>query len=183
MDIEDIVTEGKCNYRRERNLYNTGKRTIACPYFAIRNTIPDADLVIMPYQSLLHAETRKQLGVEIDNTIVVFDEAHNVFEAVNQMHQCSMPYTGSNGLLEALKCIKGYLEKYYKRLSKNSVEFLFDLLIFTNSLLKYLKTVALSSDFQQTGKAVKISEIILEISNLWNESQTEVIECVPSMSD
>jgi chromosome transmission fidelity protein 1 len=73
MDIEEIVREGI--------------RAVTCPYFSLRDALPNADLVIMPYQSLLNQETRRQIGVDIENTVVVFDEAHNVFEAVNQMHE------------------------------------------------------------------------------------------------
>ena len=97
----------------------------------------------MPYQSLLHSETRKQLGIDIENTVVVFDEAHNVFEAVTQMHNCSMAYSGGSSLQEVIRCLKSYLERYVvkssgndvfakKGLSGKSQQVLLDLIVFTN---------------------------------------------------
>ena len=61
MDIEDLVRLGET--RR------------ACPYYAARSALPEADLVLMPYASLLHADTREILGIKLENAVVIFDEA------------------------------------------------------------------------------------------------------------
>jgi chromosome transmission fidelity protein 1 len=165
MDIEEIVREGI--------------RAVTCPYFSLRDALPNADLVIMPYQSLLNQETRRQIGVDIENTVVVFDEAHNVFEAVNQMHEWSICYSGPNSLQEVLKWLKMYFERYAdgsggrKGLADSTQIVILDLLIFTNSLLNYMKESTASEEFKN-GIAVKNSELILELGNLWDDSKKEV---------
>lgn len=64
MDIEDLIVAG----RKRR----------CCPYFVSRELIPDADIVFMPYNYLLDPKARKANKVELNNTIVILDEAHNV---------------------------------------------------------------------------------------------------------
>jgi DEAD_2 len=45
-----------------------------------------AQLIVMPYTSLLSRETRRALGVRLRGNVVIVDEAHNIVEAVNAVH-------------------------------------------------------------------------------------------------
>ena len=47
-DIEELVT--------------AGRKTQSCPYYASRSAVPLAQMVVLPYNTLLHASTRKALG-------------------------------------------------------------------------------------------------------------------------
>ena len=38
------------------------------------------------YAALLHAPTRAALGVDIRQSVVVVDEAHNLIDTLNEMH-------------------------------------------------------------------------------------------------
>ena len=40
----------------------------------------------MPYPMILSSQTRQSVGISLKNNVVVFDEAHNIVEAVNQIH-------------------------------------------------------------------------------------------------
>ena len=40
----------------------------------------------MPYTALLSRETRAAMGVRLEGAVVVVDEAHNIVEAINQVH-------------------------------------------------------------------------------------------------
>lgn len=50
----------------------------ACPYYMSRVLEKHAELVFCPYNYVLDPEIRKSLGIGLDNTVVVLDEAHNV---------------------------------------------------------------------------------------------------------
>ncbi|XP_054261703.1 regulator of telomere elongation helicase 1 homolog isoform X2 [Macrosteles quadrilineatus] len=63
-DIEDLV--------------KFGNETQCCPYYMSREMMSSADIVFMPYNYLLHAQTRRQQQLILDNTVVILDEAHNV---------------------------------------------------------------------------------------------------------
>ena len=39
-----------------------------------------AEIVCAPYSSILNPEVRSRLGININNAIVIFDEAHNLIE-------------------------------------------------------------------------------------------------------
>ena len=72
MDIEDIGKEA---------------RTIeSCGYYATRRAALDADIVFLPYNSVLSKSVRETSGVRIKGSVVIIDEAHNIADAVNNMH-------------------------------------------------------------------------------------------------
>ena len=43
-----------------------GRKEGCCAYYATRGAVPDAQLLLLPYASLLHAGTRASLGVSLD---------------------------------------------------------------------------------------------------------------------
>ena len=56
-----------------------GIREGICPYFAVRRMLPYVDVVIYSFHYLLDPKVAEQVSREMDkNSIVVFDEAHNI---------------------------------------------------------------------------------------------------------
>ncbi len=49
-----------------------------CPYYTARNLKDGADVLFMPYNYLLDKKLRKSNNIDLTNSIVIFDEAHNV---------------------------------------------------------------------------------------------------------
>ncbi|XP_061390735.1 regulator of telomere elongation helicase 1 homolog [Musca vetustissima] len=64
MDIEDLV--------------KVGQKLKMCPYYASKELVDDADIVFMPYNYLLDPSARKANKIELNNTICILDEAHNI---------------------------------------------------------------------------------------------------------
>ncbi|XP_037894820.1 regulator of telomere elongation helicase 1 homolog isoform X2 [Glossina fuscipes] len=64
MDIEDLV--------------KVGQKLKMCPYYAVKELVADADITFMPYNYLLDPIARKANKVELHNTIIILDEAHNI---------------------------------------------------------------------------------------------------------
>lgn len=85
MDVEDIRT--------------LGQKVLGCPYYATRGAAEEADFLLLPYGSLLHADTRQQLGVSLQDNIVVFDEAHNIFDAAAGCHSALLTIEPDMSLL------------------------------------------------------------------------------------
>lgn len=43
-------------------------------------------MVILPYQMILHKDTREALDINLSDNIVIFDEAHNLIETINNIY-------------------------------------------------------------------------------------------------
>eukprot|EP00092_Neocalanus_flemingeri_P099279 GFUD01126656.1.p2 GENE.GFUD01126656.1~~GFUD01126656.1.p2 ORF type:complete len:436 (+),score=142.32 GFUD01126656.1:233-1540(+) len=98
-DIEDLVA--------------AGRKTQSCPYYASRSAVPLAQMVVLPYNTLLHAGTRKAIGLNLKNSIVIIDEAHNLLDTITNIH--SVNISGAQlGL--AYSQLAQYREKYSTRL-------------------------------------------------------------------
>jgi chromosome transmission fidelity protein 1 len=61
-----------------------------CPYYGSRRAVPEADVVLAPYSAVLQREARDSLGINLEGAVVVFDEAHNLLDAVNASHSAAM---------------------------------------------------------------------------------------------
>lgn len=64
LDIEDLV--------------KTGTKLKCCPYFMSKHQVERADIIFMPYNYLLDPKARKANNIELHNSIIILDEAHNV---------------------------------------------------------------------------------------------------------
>lgn len=99
MSIEDLVVEGQ--------------QCVACPYYALHQCLPYADvchssqnylqLVFVPYNLILSKEMRKSLNIDIhvfdprkcqslQNGVFIFDEAHNIPKTLDSIYSPSITY-------------------------------------------------------------------------------------------
>lgn len=49
-----------------------------CPYYISRDLHKSVDILFAPYNYLIDRENRKSLSIEWSNSILIFDEAHNL---------------------------------------------------------------------------------------------------------
>ncbi|KAF9914010.1 Fanconi anemia group J protein [Lobosporangium transversale] len=66
------------------DLVKTGKSLRACPYFAARSMAVDAELVFCPYGYLIDPQIRRAMEINLDESIVILDEAHNIEDAARE---------------------------------------------------------------------------------------------------
>jgi len=43
-------------------------------------------VVVVPYNTLLHKSTRKASGLKLSGSVIIIDEAHNLLEAIGHIH-------------------------------------------------------------------------------------------------
>ncbi|XP_046416679.1 Fanconi anemia group J protein-like [Neodiprion fabricii] len=65
-DIEDLV--------------KVGKQEAACPYFAARDLMMEAEIIFCPYNYLVDRNIRESMQINLQGDIVILDEAHNIEE-------------------------------------------------------------------------------------------------------
>lgn len=63
-DIEELVT--------------SLKQKEMCPYYGARDLMEVVDIVFCPYNYLIDPKIRSNMSINIDNQIVIIDEAHNI---------------------------------------------------------------------------------------------------------
>ena len=49
--------------------------------------MPLCQIVVLPYNTLLHAATRRAIGLNLKNSIVIVDEAHNLLDTITNIHR------------------------------------------------------------------------------------------------
>lgn len=72
------------------DLHQLGSKIGTCPYYGSRDMIRAADLVVLPYQSLLQKSSRESLGLNLKDNIVIIDEAHNLSDSLTNMYNAKI---------------------------------------------------------------------------------------------
>jgi DEAD_2 len=61
-----------------------------CPYYGSRRALHAADVVLAPYSAVLSPDARAGLGISLAGAVLVFDEAHNLLDALNGAHAAAV---------------------------------------------------------------------------------------------
>ncbi|KXJ21485.1 Fanconi anemia group J protein-like [Exaiptasia diaphana] len=75
-DIEDFV--------------KLGRKNRACPYYAARELMDEADIIFCPYNYLIDPKIRSQMEIDLEDQIVVLDEAHNIEDSARESASLSV---------------------------------------------------------------------------------------------
>ncbi|KAM9071319.1 ATP-dependent DNA helicase DDX11 isoform 3-T3 [Megaptera novaeangliae] len=135
-----------------------GKEARACPYYGSRFAIPAAQLVVLPYQMLLHAAARQAAGIRLQGQVVVIDEAHNLIDTITGMH--SVEVSGSQ-LCQAHSQLLQYTERYGKRLKAKNLMYIKQILY----LLEKFVTV-LGGNIKQNPNTQSLSQAGTELKTI-----------------
>ena len=109
--LKDLVLASPADVE---DLARMGRARRACPYYAARLAVPEADVVLAPYSALLSADARLALGLDPEGSVVVFDEAHNLLDAVNGAHGCALT---ARALAAARRQAAAYYDRFRRALS------------------------------------------------------------------
>ncbi|MBV99766.1 putative ATP-dependent DNA helicase DDX11, partial [Eschrichtius robustus] len=140
-----------------------GKEARACPYYGSRFAIPAAqvktpELVVLPYQMLLHAAARQAAGIRLQGQVVVIDEAHNLIDTITGIH--SVEVSGSQ-LCQAHSQLLQYTERYGKRLKAKNLMYIKQILY----LLEKFVTV-LGGNIKQNPNTQSLSQAGTELKTI-----------------
>ncbi|KAK4886089.1 hypothetical protein RN001_002360 [Aquatica leii] len=135
-NIEDLANAALLDIRDVEDLVTQAKQLNACPYYASRKAAEDAQVVLVPYNTLLHKSTRDASGISLKNNVVIIDEAHNLLEALAQMYSSEITY---KQLEETQQRLKNYKQKYSKRFSCHNLLCINQLLFIICSLINLLE--------------------------------------------
>lgn len=49
-----------------------------CPYHYSKHIMNQVNILVCPYNYIINPDIRKNMGIKIEDAIIVFDEAHNL---------------------------------------------------------------------------------------------------------
>ncbi|EIN12348.1 DNA repair helicase [Punctularia strigosozonata HHB-11173 SS5] len=128
MDIEDLA--------------NAGRRHETCPYFGSRSAIPQSQLVLLPYNLLLHRSAREALGIDLKDQVVVIDEAHNLIPTLLSL---SSVQVAEHTIRLSLSQLAAYVSRFRSRLASKH-------LVCLKRLVSFLKAMyGVVNEFATTG--------------------------------
>ena len=139
-DVEDLVP--------------LGESLGVCPYYSAKDSLLGAEIVTLPYQYLLLDSAREYLNLDLKNSIVVIDEAHNLIETINSI------YSSEVSLSDLQTCQLGltlYLRKFKQKLNPGNRVNLMKLLKLINVLIEYI-----NENYKKPGQQIDANDIMLK---------------------
>ena len=147
IDIKDI-----------EDLFKLSEEINACPYYSCKNSIKQSDFVILPYNNLINKRIRNNLEIDINNKVIIFDEAHNIIESVLNCSNTDICY---QEIFSVCFGIVIYFDKYSNRLKSNNNLNLKQLIKICNNLLSWIS--------QQDKNNELINEKVIQLSDFYIE--------------
>lgn len=94
---------------------------------------------MLPYQMLLHRKTREQLEIDIKDSIIIIDEAHNLLDTIASIHSAEIT---ADQLQQVHQQLVAYKTKYFERFSTKNLLRLNQLTSIANRFTKVVLTPA-----------------------------------------
>lgn len=146
------------------DLAEVGRELKICPYYASRDAASWCDVIALPYQLLLQKEAREALGINLANSIVIIDEAHNLLDVISSLYSMSISQVEISSALQGLKRYHG---KFAKKLSGYNLINLSKLIQAVKSLETFMRTSAERPGKETpSGKEIKVSEFFAASNTL-----------------
>ncbi|XP_049580009.1 ATP-dependent DNA helicase DDX11 [Syngnathus scovelli] len=117
------------------HLLKFGRENHSCPYYATRLAVPQAQLVVLPYQMVLHEATRRAAGIQLKDQVVIIDEAHNLSDTLSCIHSAEL--SGAQ-LCRAHSQLSQYAERFRSRLKAKNVMYIKQVLFVIEGLVRAL---------------------------------------------
>ncbi|XP_076243503.1 ATP-dependent DNA helicase DDX11 isoform X2 [Calliopsis andreniformis] len=113
-----LIGETLTHIQDVEEIAQKGEDFETCAYYASRNAIPHCQLVLIPYNSILHKNTRTSSGINLKGNILIIDEAHNLLDSIERMH--SVTITGRN-LLHCYSQLSQYQKRFQTLFSAKNI--------------------------------------------------------------
>ena len=93
-------------------LVKVGRRDNICPYYYSRDVSEYADIIFLPYNYLLDTSIRSTLNVRWEQSVVIFDEAHNIEKVASDAASFSLSSTEVATCIRELQQVLEYIQAH-----------------------------------------------------------------------
>ncbi|PGH12564.1 hypothetical protein AJ79_04185 [Helicocarpus griseus UAMH5409] len=136
--VNDFRDHTLAKVRDIEDIGKIGSKVGICPYYATRSIVKYSEIITLPYPLLLQRSAREALDISLKNHVVIIDEAHNLMDAISNIHSVSVSLTQ---LQLAIYQLTTYAQKYKTRLKGSNRVYITQVLRLVNSISDYMKTV------------------------------------------
>ncbi|KPI91284.1 Putative ATP-dependent RNA helicase DDX11-like protein 8 [Papilio xuthus] len=144
MDMEDLV---KC-----------GKQLKACPYYASRMALDDAQVVLLSHAGIVNSGARSGFSIKLKDNILILDEAHGLSAALENAHSAPVSYKQLSSVKTYLNF---YINKYRARLNSKNLLLLNQMSFVVGKLLGILK-LKVSGQEQNDTKIYTLEDFVIK---------------------
>ena len=92
-------------------LKDIAKKIKFCPFFFERDKSIHSDLIFLPYNYIFDPSIKKRMKIQMNNSILIVDEAHNIQEVCNDAVSKDFDTNMIDEVLSDLKSLKIFLEE------------------------------------------------------------------------
>jgi len=172
---------GQCQYKAEfeitsssiplvlsiSRLRRQGTIRKICPYFLARKAIKYCTVIVAPYQYIFNAHIKQQVKLELNNKVLVFDEAHNADQIGQDALSSNLSERTLNSARQELEAVKAsteiidqLAEYLYKKVSeKNATEPGYQLKTDLEQVLGVKKLSSFATEFSDLVEEIRIHKI------------------------
>ncbi|XP_019886547.1 ATP-dependent DNA helicase DDX11 isoform X2 [Ooceraea biroi] len=151
-DQKSLMAEVLTNIQDVEEIGQKGQESNTCPYYGTRKSLQNGQLILVPYNSILHKNTRTSLGIDLEGNVLIIDEAHNLLDAIEGMHSCAI--TGRN-LLHCNNQLSQYRKRFESLFSAKSVLYLSQLSFCLKKLIALFGATTRSHPNDEIDKAME----------------------------
>lgn len=145
-------------------LGNLGSQLEVCPYYRARDMVPFCEVIALPYQLLVQASARQALNIDLTDSIVIIDEAHNLIDVVSSLYSAKVTKHECDSALSGLKI---YQTRVGSRLSASNRTKLSLTIKVVQSLASFFeRAVALPSAKTASGTSIARSDLFSGTADL-----------------
>lgn len=117
----------------------------ACSYYASRMAVREAQVLVVPYNILIHRQTRESFGISLEDNIVVIDEAHNLLDTIASIY--GVQVTGGQ-IIDSFSQLNQYMIRYSRRLTPSNLMMIKQLQFILSCFVKLFKDKPLKNNGQ-----------------------------------
>ncbi|XP_033190032.2 ATP-dependent DNA helicase DDX11 [Bombus vancouverensis nearcticus] len=174
-----LIRESLMQIRDIEEIVQKGENLKTCAYYASRKAVSYGQLILVPYNTILHKNTRISSGINLKGNILIIDEAHNLLEAIENMH--SVIITGRN-LLHCYSQLSQYQNRFQTLFSAKNILSLTQLSFCLRKLITVLGATIKSNpddviNIEASPKLYKIEEFAI-MTNIDTVNMFELLKFI-----
>ena len=114
--LRDLILEDIIDIEE---LASIGKSRKICPYYGARDAVEASEVITVAYPALFHPSVRESNSLQLKDSIVIIDEAHNVMNAISDLFTITVRLPQVTYIIESLSTYRskaGYIQQLLKTL-------------------------------------------------------------------